>query len=95
MRAGGSLFLYDWESGKLARRIDVEAKAVYWSEAADHVAVATDDACYILKFDREVIFLANWESQASPCFIFQSTLTHNDISVSGDASSIRFIGASR
>ena len=54
MRAGGSLYLYDWETTKLVRRIDVDAKLVFWSESGEQLAVATDDACYILKFSREV-----------------------------------------
>ncbi len=54
IRAAGSLYLYDWKTSKLARRIDVDAKLVFWSENGDFIAIATDDGCFILKLDRDV-----------------------------------------
>lgn len=43
---------YDWESGKLVRRIDVEASQIVWNESGELVAVISDESFYILRFDR-------------------------------------------
>ncbi|KAJ1765647.1 Coatomer subunit beta' [Coemansia sp. RSA 2524] len=50
---GGTLTLYDWESELAVRRIDVEARAVYWSESGELFAVTTDDAFFVLRYSRD------------------------------------------
>jgi YD repeat-containing protein len=47
------LALYDWENMELMRRIDIEAKALHWSESGHLLAIVTDDAYYILKYDAQ------------------------------------------
>ena len=32
----------------------MDAKLVFWSENGEFLAIATDDGCFILKFDRDV-----------------------------------------
>lgn len=44
---------YDWDTGKLVRRVDVDADQVFWSESGELVAICTDDTFYVLKFDRD------------------------------------------
>ena len=73
VRAGGALYFYDWETNKLARRIDVDAKLVFWSENGEFLAIATDDGCFVLKFDREVRWFR----------------THNDCSLVGMAQALQ------
>ncbi|PPR04845.1 hypothetical protein CVT24_007233 [Panaeolus cyanescens] len=53
--ARGSSFVmfWDWETGEIVRRIDVEATNVYWSGTGSLVAITTADSFYILRFDRD------------------------------------------
>jgi len=44
---------WDWETGEIVRRIDVDAKNVYWSGTGSLVAITSEDSFYILRFDRE------------------------------------------
>lgn len=48
----GFVCFYDWETGGLVRRVDVEAKDVHWSGTNELVAIVSDDSYYILRFDR-------------------------------------------
>ncbi|KJA17733.1 hypothetical protein HYPSUDRAFT_218691 [Hypholoma sublateritium FD-334 SS-4] len=52
-RGNGFVMFWDWESGEIVRRIDVDAKSVYWSGTGSLVAIASEDSFYILRFDRE------------------------------------------
>ncbi|KAG1738747.1 coatomer WD associated region-domain-containing protein [Suillus lakei] len=52
-RGKGFVIFWDWESGDIVRRIDVEAKNIFWSTTGTLVAVVSDDSYYILKFDRD------------------------------------------
>jgi coatomer subunit beta' len=68
-RGPGYVIFWDWESGEIVRRIDVDAKnvrrllpspppllmyiQVYWSTTGTHVAIASSDSFYILYFDRD------------------------------------------
>lgn len=48
----GFVCFYDWETGALVRRIDVEAKDIFWSGTDELVAIASEESYYILRFDR-------------------------------------------
>ncbi|SAM78660.1 probable SEC27-coatomer complex beta subunit [Ustilago bromivora] len=70
--AGGALLavlashfvcFYDWETGALVRRVDVEAKAIHWSTTGQLVAIVCDDSFYILSFDRDA-YAAHLDSGA-------------------------------
>lgn len=50
---GGFVCFYDWETGALVRRVDVEAKAIHWSTTGELVAIVCHDSFYILRFDRD------------------------------------------
>jgi coatomer subunit beta' len=52
VRGAGGVGLFDWDTGNLARRIEVEPRSIYWSESGDLVALACDDTFYVLRFDR-------------------------------------------
>lgn len=46
--------LYDWSSGGLVRRIDVGGSSdIFWSESGELMSLITDEAFYILRFDRQ------------------------------------------
>ncbi|KAJ2102231.1 Coatomer subunit beta' [Coemansia sp. RSA 922] len=51
--SGGTLTLYDWETEQVVRRIDVEAKNIYWSESGELFAVATEDSYFVLRLNRD------------------------------------------
>ncbi|PHH78124.1 hypothetical protein CDD82_3197 [Ophiocordyceps australis] len=49
----GGVSFFDWATGGLVRRIEVEPKQVYWSDSGELVAIACEDAFYVLRFSRE------------------------------------------
>jgi len=51
VKCGNSLNFYDWETGICIRRIEVEAKNVFWADS-DLVAITSDDSFYLLRFNR-------------------------------------------
>ncbi|KAL5596724.1 hypothetical protein BROUX41_006584 [Berkeleyomyces rouxiae] len=53
VRGQGGISFFDWQTGGLVRRIEVEPKHVYWSESGEMVAIACEDTCYVLRFSRE------------------------------------------
>jgi coatomer subunit beta' len=53
VKGQGGIGLFDWDSGALVRRIEVEPKSVYWSESGELVTLATEDTFYVLRYSRE------------------------------------------
>jgi coatomer subunit beta' len=53
VKGQGGISFYDWATGGLVRRIEVEPKQVYWSENGELVTLACDDTFYVLRFSRE------------------------------------------
>ncbi|KAI9828495.1 MAG: hypothetical protein M1826_006032 [Phylliscum demangeonii] len=53
VKGQGGVGLFDWETGALVRRIEVEPKAVYWSESGELVCLACEETFYVLRFSRE------------------------------------------
>lgn len=49
----GFVCFYHWETGALVRRIDVEAKNIYWSSTGELAAIVGTESFYILRFDRD------------------------------------------
>jgi coatomer subunit beta' len=39
---------YDWETGRLVRRIDISPKKLYWNDNNTKVTIATNEDFYIL-----------------------------------------------
>jgi coatomer subunit beta' len=68
-RGAGFVMFWDWETGEIVRRIDVEAKnvclplcvvpkfshhfQVFWSGSGSLVAITSQETFYILRFDRD------------------------------------------
>jgi coatomer subunit beta' len=52
-RGNGFVMFWDWESGQIVRRIEVDATSVSWSTSGELVAITSEDGFYVLKFDRE------------------------------------------
>jgi len=53
VKGQGGISFFDWQTGGLVRRIEVEPKQVYWSESGELVALACEDTCYVLRFSRD------------------------------------------
>ncbi|CAO3613410.1 unnamed protein product [Cunninghamella blakesleeana] len=53
VRGNGFLNFYDWETGSVVRRIDVDSKLVFWSDAGDLVAIACEESFYILRYNAQ------------------------------------------
>jgi coatomer subunit beta' len=53
VKGQGGIAFFDWESGKLVRRIEVEPRNVYWSESGELVCLACEDTYYVLRYSRE------------------------------------------
>jgi coatomer subunit beta' len=53
VKGAGGIGFFDWQTGQLVRRIEVEPRQVIWSEGAELVALATEDSIYVLRFSRE------------------------------------------
>lgn len=53
VKGQGGISFFDWQTGGLVRRIEVEPREVYWSENGELVALACEDTCYILRFSPE------------------------------------------
>lgn len=47
---------YDWEDLQLVRRIDVEAKGVYWSDQAHVLAIVGDSSFFVLQYSQDAVF---------------------------------------
>jgi coatomer subunit beta' len=52
-RGSGFVMFWDWETGAVVRRIEVDATGVSWSPTGNLVAITSEDGFYVLKFDRE------------------------------------------
>ncbi|EKM79756.1 hypothetical protein AGABI1DRAFT_127441 [Agaricus bisporus var. burnettii JB137-S8] len=52
-RGPGYVMFWDWETGEIVRRIDVDAKNVFWSTTGTLVAIVSDESFYVLRFDRD------------------------------------------
>ncbi|TDL30082.1 coatomer protein [Rickenella mellea] len=52
-RGSGFVMFWDWETGEVVRRIEVNAKNVSWSGTGNLVAILADDSFYVLRFDRD------------------------------------------
>lgn len=55
VRSVSGLTFYDWDSLDLVRRIEIQPRAVYWSDNGRLVCLATEDSYYILGFDQDQV----------------------------------------
>ena len=64
VRSSNFLVFYDWETGNIIRRVDAVVNNVYWSES-DLVCIASEDAFYVLRFNRAVYQAALEQNQVT------------------------------
>lgn len=53
VKGQGGVGFFDWQTGGLVRRIEVEPREVYWSESGELVCLACEDTFYVLRYSRE------------------------------------------
>jgi coatomer subunit beta' len=53
VKGQGGVSFFDWATGGLVRRIEVEPKQVYWNEAGELVCLACEDTFYVLRFSQD------------------------------------------
>ncbi|KAK4960098.1 Coatomer subunit beta' [Elasticomyces elasticus] len=53
VKGAGGIGFFDWETGRLVRRVEVEPRNVYWSESGELVCLACEDTFYVLRYSRE------------------------------------------
>ncbi|KKY20946.1 putative copi vesicle coat beta [Phaeomoniella chlamydospora] len=53
VKGQGGIGFFDWQTGSLVRRIEVEPKTVYWSANGELVALCCEETFYVLRFSRE------------------------------------------
>lgn len=55
VKSASGLAFYDWETTELVRRIEIQPRAIYWSETGELCCIATEESYFILKFDQEAV----------------------------------------
>lgn len=55
VRSVSGLTFYDWDTLDLVRRIEIQPRAIYWSDSGRLVCLATEDNYYILSFDTDQV----------------------------------------
>jgi coatomer subunit beta' len=53
VKGQGGVSFFDWATGGLVRRIEVEPRQVIWSDSGELVTLACDDTFYVLRYSRE------------------------------------------
>lgn len=59
VRSADAICFYEWETARMLRRIEVAAHSITWNDSGELVAITSDDAFFVLKFNREEAAAAN------------------------------------
>ncbi|XP_074042717.1 coatomer subunit beta' [Leptinotarsa decemlineata] len=65
IKSVSGLTFYDWETLDLVRRIEIQPRAVYWSDSGKLVCLATEDSYFILSYDSEQVQKARENNQVA------------------------------
>ncbi|KAK9869657.1 hypothetical protein WA026_003405 [Henosepilachna vigintioctopunctata] len=63
VKSVSGLTFYDWDTLDLIRRIEIQPRAIYWSDNGKLVCLATEDSYYILSYDSEQVQKASEANQ--------------------------------
>lgn len=55
VRGTNILTLYDWENGRLVRRIEITPRLVIWSDSGQLTAITTESSFFVLRYDASVV----------------------------------------
>lgn len=65
MKSVSGLTFFDWETLELVRRIEIQPRAIYWSDNGKLVCLATEESYYILSYDVEQVQKARENNQVA------------------------------
>jgi len=71
VKTSQGLAFYSWENLDLVRRIDINAKNVFWSDNGDLCCITTEDSFFILRYDQNKVD----ESKENPELITEDGIT--------------------
>lgn len=66
VKSEGFVSFYDWESGELVRRVNVDAENVIWSENGELVLIISNDFAYALSFQKNIFIDAIQNDSIDP-----------------------------
>ena len=66
VRSGDVLFVHDWETGVVVRRIDVMSSLVVINEAGTRMLIVSDSMSYVLQIDAKAAQVGAPPSPAPP-----------------------------
>ncbi|GAB4823453.1 hypothetical protein N2152v2_010499 [Parachlorella kessleri] len=55
VRSNDFICFYDWNTGKVVRRIDVAARGVHWSEGGSYVVIASEASFFVLEYMSDLV----------------------------------------
>lgn len=55
VRTSDFIVFYDWNSGKIVRRVDVAARGVHWSESGATLVISGETSFYMLGYEGEAV----------------------------------------
>ena len=58
VRSADTLVFYDWDSDRVVRKIEVAAKAVFWNDSGELVAITAEDSFFVLRCNRDAYVAA-------------------------------------
>ncbi|KAG5868665.1 hypothetical protein JTB14_009969 [Gonioctena quinquepunctata] len=65
VKSVSGLTFYDWDTLDLVRRIEIQPRAIYWSDSGKLVCIATEDSYFILSYDSEQLQKARDSNQVA------------------------------
>ncbi|CAH1104485.1 unnamed protein product [Psylliodes chrysocephalus] len=65
VKSVSGLTFYDWETLDLVRRIEIQPRAIYWSDSGKLVCLATEDSYFILSYDSDEVQRAKDNNQVA------------------------------
>ena len=68
IRSGTFLCMYDWETTRMVRRIEVVPKDIIWAESGELLAICAESVFYVLRYNQELVskHTGGEEEQVSP-----------------------------
>merc|ERR1712106_927179 len=58
VKSVSGLAFYDWETQELVRRIEIQPRAVYWSETGELCCIVTEESYFVLKYQTDAVAAA-------------------------------------
>lgn len=59
VRSADTVCFYEWDTARMLRRIEVAARSIVWNDSGELLAIASDDAFFVLRYNREAAAAAD------------------------------------